>query len=187
MLEYTTTIGFDWSTYGYVCKAEFNEGKPIHHTEEGNLYVIKQSPYFPATHSYQNHRLFLYNISCESNQVLFIHDFIVGLQKPISYQGYEYCVDYVKINPPINYGLKYYCGDWEKTCYCGDEDYDGRPITLNASTVEVTFRTSEWDNAYPGFKIRFSCADTMQTEEDVLLEYLQLPSKSAPNHQQVKL
>ena len=186
MNDYDTTIKVHWPTYGHVCKAEFNKSKEIHHTTVGNYYRINSTG-FPEPNRYPNQRLTLYVVECESNQVLFIDEFIVGLQEPISYQGYEYCVDYVKINPPINYGIKHYCGDWQKTCYCGVEDYAGGQLTLNVNKVEVTFRTSEKDNSHAGFQITFQCKDVANTDEDPLLEYLQFPSKSAVNHQQVKL
>ena len=150
-----------------VCKAYFLSHQSI--APFGNQYII-QSFGLGVSDSYPNNRLFVYSITCPLGSVPVVDELMVSLQEPIPYENDNYCVDYVKIDPPIDDHPSHYCGTLDYT--------EGKYVLNDTNEVEVRFRTSENDNNYPGFFMRLHCHDQTQAQENKLSKYLKLHSNS---------
>lgn len=71
------------------------------------------------------------------------------------------CVDYVKISDMNNINMhEEFCGTYEHGSRLGTNIY--------SSNVLVTFRSSSYNNNYPGFEIRANCSSTGQVMENCL-------------------
>ena len=71
------------------------------------------------------------------------------------------CVDYVKISDMNNMNIhEEFCGTYEHGSRLGTNIY--------GSNVLVTFRSSSYNNNYPGFEIRANCSSTGQVMENCL-------------------
>ena len=133
-----------------------------------------QSPNFPMANKYPANRLYISSFGCSSGQRPVIDLIDIFLQQPVVYGHHGYCVDYVKIEPQIKKHPSDYC---DNNSYRGPFHFDEGEI------VQVTFRTSQRNNANKGFSVWLHCETSSKKQEDTLLQYLEFPSKSAIHHQ----
>ena len=174
MFVYTTKIVYDVFRQQHFCKATFSNSESF--LKPSDKHTI-QSINFGLPMGYPKNHLYLYSFECQSHEDPVINSIEIDLQDPIVYQNNDYCVDYVEIDPPI---------PRRPATYCGHHTFDCSFRFRGPKKVKVLFRTSEKNNGHAGFKIVLSCASSLQAEAEALLEYLQPPTKSTYNNQQVK-
>ena len=174
---HTTTIEYDTTLHQYVCKANYKTTSTFLDPLGKNPVI--QTPEFltPNEHIYPGNRLYISSFGCSEGQRPVIDSINIFLQQPIVYHRDDYCVDYVKIDPPIKNHPSDYCG--KNKSYPGPFHFD------EGESVKVTFRTSQRNNANKGFSVWLHCETSSTAEEDTLLQYLELPSKPSIHHQRL--